>query len=78
MIAIDWGQDAFDLLPTRLPGDRYFFAVEGEGADAVDWANPGEALNAFTNDPSATFQSFTSPFQLPEASREPSELKAMA
>jgi hypothetical protein len=58
--------------------DSYFFVVEGEDADAVAGANPGDALKAFIKVPSATFQNFTSPFQLPEASREPSGLKVMA
>src|SRR5262249_57143129 len=38
--------------------------------------SPGEPLNSLTRLPSATFHTFTSPFQLPDARRLPSGLAA--
>ena len=56
----------------------YFLGIEIEDAEADSCANLGNALNAFTRVPSATFQILTSPFQLPEAIEAPSALKANA
>src|SRR5205085_5633565 len=53
----------------------YFF---GAAALAAAVGRPGEALNALTTDPSATFHTFTSPLNDPDAIRLPSGLTATA
>src|SRR5260370_26852743 len=58
--------------------DTYPRAVPYFGGAGAAATRPGDALIALSTAPSATFQTFTSPFQVPEATRLPSGLIATA